>query len=127
NTNVLRVFEPIEVGTTGTPWSVMVNLPEDKILAPAHDLTLFTVIASAILVLVLSLIVAFLIRSLVVRPVGGLTKAVETLADGNTAIEIPATKRGDELGIMARAIEFFRQKLIEIEELRQKTAVAEKE
>jgi methyl-accepting chemotaxis protein len=125
--DILRAFEPVEIGTTGTPWSVMVNLPEDKILAPAHSLTLFTVAAAAILVLVLSAIVAWLIRSLVVRPVGGLTKAVETLADGNTAITIPATQRGDELGIMARAIEFFRQKLIEIEELRQKTAAAEQE
>ena len=126
-TNVLRVFEPVPIGTTGTPWSVMVNLPEDKILAPAHDLTAFTLTASAILVLLLSAIVAFLIRGLVVRPVGLLTKAVETLADGNTAIEIPATGRGDELGVMARAVEFFRQKLIEIEELRKKTASAEQE
>ncbi|HVT52325.1 MAG TPA: methyl-accepting chemotaxis protein [Dongiaceae bacterium] len=126
-TDVLRVFEPVEIGTTGTPWFVMVNLPQDKILEPSHQLTLFTVIASAILVVVLSAIVAFLIRTLVVRPVGGLTKAVETLADGNTAIEIPATRRGDELGVMARAVEFFRQKLIEIDELRQKTAAAEKE
>jgi methyl-accepting chemotaxis protein len=125
--DVLRAFVPVEIGTTGTPWSVMVNLPEDKILAPAHSLIYFTVSAAAILVLVLSGIVAWLIRSLVVRPVGGLTKAVETLADGNTAITVPATARGDELGIMARAIEFFRQKLIEIEELRAKTEAAEHE
>jgi methyl-accepting chemotaxis protein len=126
-TNVLRVFDPVKIGTTGTPWSVMVNLPEDKIMAPAHDLTLFTTIAAAILVLLLSVVVAFLIRTVVVRPVHGLTKAVETLADGNTAIEIPATGRGDELGVMARAVEFFRQKLIEIEELRLKAAVVEQE
>jgi len=125
--DILRAFQPVEIGSTGTPWSVMVNLPEDKILAPAHSLTIFTLVAAAILVVVLSAIVAWLIRSLVVRPVSGLTKAVETLADGNTAITIPTTGRGDELGVMARAIEFFRQKLIEIEELRQKTAAAEQE
>jgi methyl-accepting chemotaxis protein len=125
--NILRAFVPVEIGTTGTPWSVMVNLPEDKILAPVHDLTLFTVIAAAVLVLVLSGIVTYLIRSLVVRPVRDLTKSVETLADGNTAITIPATKRGDELGVMARAVEFFRQKLIEIDGLRAKTAAAEQE
>jgi methyl-accepting chemotaxis protein len=125
--NILRAFVPVEIGTTGTPWSVMVNLPEDKILAPVRDLTFFTLIAAAVLVLVLSGIVTWLIRSLVVRPVGGLTKAVETLADGNTAITVPATARGDELGVMARAVEFFRQKLIEIEELRAKAAAAEQE
>jgi methyl-accepting chemotaxis protein len=127
NTEVLRAFRPVEVGKTGTPWSVMVNLPKDKILAPARDLTTFTLIASVILVLALSIIVALLIRSLVVRPVRGLTKAVEGLADGNTAIDVPGTSRGDELGVMARAIEFFRHKLIEMEELRAKTAAAEHE
>jgi methyl-accepting chemotaxis protein len=127
NIDILRAFVPVEIGTTGTPWSVMVDLPEDKILAPVHSLTVFTAIAAAILVLLLSGIVTWLIRSLVVRPVGGLTKAVETLADGNTAITVPATKRGDELGVMARAVEFFRQKLIEIDELRAKTAAAEQE
>jgi methyl-accepting chemotaxis protein len=125
--NILRAFVPVEIGTTGTPWSVMVNLPEDKILAPVHALTLFTVIAAAVLVLALSGIAAWLIRRLVVRPVRDLTRSVETLADGNTAITIPATTRGDELGVMARAVEFFRQKLIEIEELRAKTAAAEQE
>jgi methyl-accepting chemotaxis protein len=126
-TDVLRAFEPVAIGSTGTPWSIMVNLPEDKILAPAHDLTVFTVIAAVVLVLALSAIVAWLMRSLVVRPVSGLTKAVESLANGNTAVTIPATTRGDELGVMARAVEFFRQKLIEIEELRHKTAAAEQE
>ncbi|WP_459858522.1 methyl-accepting chemotaxis protein [Dongia sp. agr-C8] len=126
-TDVLRAFVPVEIGTTGTPWSVMVNLPQDKILAPARNLTTSTVIAAAILVLVLSGIVAWLVRSLVTRPVGGLTKAVQTLADGNTTITVPATERGDELGVMARAVEFFRQKLIEIDELRAKTAAAEQE
>ena len=125
--DILRAFVPVEIGTTGTPWSVMVNLPEDKILAPVHGLTVFTLIAAAILVVVLSAIIALLVRSLVVRPVGGLTKAVQTLADGNTAIAIPATERGDELGVMARAVEFFRQKLIEIDALRAKNAAAEQE
>jgi methyl-accepting chemotaxis protein len=125
--DILRAFVPVDVGVTGTPWSVMVNLPEDKIMAPVKSLTLFTVIAALALVVALSAIVAFLIRRLVVRPVGGLTQAVQTLADGNTAITVPATTRGDELGVMARAVEFFRQKLIEIDALRAKTAAAEQE
>ncbi|MBL9034793.1 MAG: HAMP domain-containing protein, partial [Rhodospirillaceae bacterium] len=126
-TNVIRAFQPVNIGDTGTPWSVMVNLPEDKILAPARELTWFTIGAAAALVLALSLIVTFLVRGLVVKPVGNLTQAVETLAGGNTAITVPATNRGDELGVMARAVEFFRQKLVEIEELRRKTMDAEKD
>ncbi len=126
-TNVIRAFEPVTIGQTGTPWSIMVNLPEDKILAPSRALTWFTAGASAILVIVLSIIVALLMRVLVVKPIGGLTSTVDMLANGQTNVTVPATQRGDELGVMARAVEFFRQKLVEIEELRQKTEEAEKE
>jgi methyl-accepting chemotaxis protein len=127
NTEVLRSFEPVAIGDTGTPWAIMVNLPMDKILAPSRELTWFTIGAAGILVLALSVIVAILMRILVVKPVGGLTKVVDTLAGGNTNVEVPSTQRGDELGVMARAVDFFRQKLIEIEELRRKTEEAEKE
>jgi methyl-accepting chemotaxis protein len=127
NTEVLRSFEPVAIGNTGTPWAILVNLPMDKILAPAHELTWFTIVAAGILVLALSVIVAILIRILVVKPVGGLTKVVDTLAGGNTNVDVPSTSRGDELGVMARAVDFFRQKLIEIEGLRRKTEEAEKE
>jgi methyl-accepting chemotaxis protein len=126
NTDVLRVFEPVEIGSTDTPWSILVNLPKDKILAPAEDLTLFTLAAAAVLVVVLSMILGLLIRTLVVRPIGRLTGIVDTLASGHTAIEVPATERGDELGVMARAINVFREKLVEMEAMRQRQAEAER-
>jgi len=125
-TNLLQVYEPVAIGTTGTPWTVLVNLPEDKIVAPAHALTWFTVIAAAVLVLVLSAIVAVLVRTMISRPLSGLTASIDALAGDNTAIEVPSTRRGDELGVMARAINVFREKLIEMAELRRRQAEAEK-
>ncbi len=50
-----------------------------------------------------------------------MTGVVEQMGAGNTAVSVPGTSRGDELGIMAKTIEFFRQKLIEIDEVRHKT------
>jgi methyl-accepting chemotaxis protein len=127
NTEVLRAFEPVAIGDTGTPWAILVNLPMNKILAPAQELTWFTIVAAGILVLALSVIVTILMRILVVKPIGNLTKVVDALAGGDTNVEVPSTNRGDELGVMARAVDFFRQKLIEIEGLRRKTEEAEKE
>jgi methyl-accepting chemotaxis protein len=125
NTDVIRVFQPVQSDAKTSPWSLMVNLPLDKIMAPVTELTYYTVGAALGAVLLLALVIFLLTRSLVAKPIGGLTGAVSKLAEGNTAIEVPATKRGDELGVMARAVEFFRQKLIEIEELRQKQKQAE--
>jgi methyl-accepting chemotaxis protein len=124
--NLLRVFQPAEVGTTGTPWSVMVDLPEDKILAPSRDLTLYTVIASAVLVVALSIITAILMRVQVATPLRRLTSTIDTLAGGQTSIEVPSTERRDELGVMARAINVFRERLIEVDDLRHQRAEAEK-
>ncbi|MGH6940922.1 methyl-accepting chemotaxis protein [Hypericibacter sp.] len=125
NTDVIRVFQPIQSDARKSPWSLMVNLPLDKIMAPVTELTYYTVGAAGGAVLLLALVIFLLTRMLVAKPIGSLTGAVSKLAEGNTAIEVPATKRGDELGVMARAVEFFRQKLIEIEELRQKQKQAE--
>ena len=126
DTEVLRLFEPVEVGVTGTPWSILVNLPMDKILAPARDLTIFTIMAASALVVALSVILGLLIRALVVRPIARLTGTVDALAGGQTSIEVPATGRGDELGVMARAINIFREKLIEMDAMRQRQAEAER-
>jgi len=127
NTDVFRVFQPVKTDAEKAPWSVMINLPLDKIMAPVTELTYYTVGAAAGAVLLLAFIIFILTRALIAKPVGNLTGVVSRLAEGNTAVEVPATKRGDELGVMARAIEFFRQKLIEIEELRQKQKQAEVE
>src|SRR6185369_7579837 len=122
---LLRVFQPVEVGQTGTPWSVMVDLPRNKIMQPSRDLTLYTVIASAILVVALSIIIFILMRLQVAAPLRRLTATVDTLAGGDTAIEVPATERRDELGVMARAINVFREKLVEVDDLRHQRAEAE--
>jgi len=120
-----REFLPVEVGQTGTPWSVMVDLPEDKILAPSHDLTLYTVIASAVLVVALSVITVILMRVQVATPLRRLTSTIDTLAGGQTAIDVPSTERRDELGVMARAINVFRERLIEVDQLRHQRVEAE--
>ena len=42
-----------------------------------------------------------------------LTSAVKSLADGNLAVEIPSVHRGDEVGVMARAMQVFRDNAVE--------------
>src|SRR5262249_12420092 len=123
--DLLRVFQPVEVGQTGTPWSVMVDLPNEKILQPSRDLTFFTGVASAVLVVALSVIIFALTRLQVAAPLRRLTGTVDNLAGGDTAVEVPSTERRDELGVMARAINVFREKLVEIDQMRHQRAAAE--
>ncbi|GAB2175667.1 methyl-accepting chemotaxis protein [Dongia sp. agr-C8] len=125
--DVNRLFIPVKLGRVETPWVVMSNLVGTTVDQPTRDVTRVIEISSAVLVVLLALVMAMLVRYLASRPVRALAGVVNTLADGKTDVAVPGVGRGDELGVMAKAIEFFRQKLTEIEALRRKTEDAERE
>ncbi|WP_404335043.1 methyl-accepting chemotaxis protein [Sphingomonas sp. MMS12-HWE2-04] len=54
----------------------------------------------------------FLSRS-IAAPVRKMTDVMKTLADGNNAVEVPETHRGDEIGGMAKAVLVFREAAVE--------------
>jgi methyl-accepting chemotaxis protein len=125
NTDVTRIFMPVVTGQSPARWSVLVNLPQDKMEEPVRKLTNTVLIVSAVIVLVLAVIIAVLVRYLAAKPIQALTGAVEGLAGGNTALDVPLTRRRDELGVMARAIDFFKEKLIEVDRLRDEQKASE--
>jgi methyl-accepting chemotaxis protein len=127
DSDVYRLFTPIQLGEAEKPWIVVTNLIAETIEAPTATITDIIIIAAIIVVIVLSLVMMLLVRGVAARPLRRLTGVVEQLAGGNTGVDVPGTARGDELGIMAKAIEIFRQKLVEIDELRGKTEAAERE
>jgi methyl-accepting chemotaxis protein len=50
-------------------------------------------------------------------PIRALTGSMQRLAGNDLTAEIPGTSRGDEIGDMSRAVEFFKKKMIEGEAL----------
>jgi methyl-accepting chemotaxis protein len=60
---------------------------------------------------------SWLIGRSITRPLNGLTRAMERLADGDISAKIPATEASDEIGRMARTVVVFRDNLIERERL----------
>lgn len=83
------------------------------------------VISLTILSLILGTAAAILIGRSVVNPVLDMTEAMRALADGNKSVEIPALKRGDEIGQMAAAVKVFKDNAIEMERLEQERASSE--
>ncbi len=126
-TTVYRLYRPVALTPESKPWVLVVNLVGSTINAPTKEILQQNIIVSIGVLLVLIVVMAFLIRGLAARPIRRLAGTIGSLSDGKTDVDVPLTKRNDELGIMAKAIEFFRQKLIEVEELRSKTAAAEQE
>lgn len=67
--------------------------------------------------ILLGLCLSWLIGLSIIRPLKGLANAMSTLANGDTAIDIPGTRQKDEIGNMARTVIVFRDNMIEREKL----------
>lgn len=52
------------------------------------------------------------------RSIRGVGAAMQSLADGNLSVELPEAERADEVGQMARATKYFRDRMVESEKLR---------
>ncbi len=62
------------------------------------------------LLLVLSVIgLCFLLTRAIGRPIGALTDTMKVMARGDYTAEVSGTRRGDEIGAMAQAVEVFRE------------------
>ena len=78
--------------------------------------TMWGVLAFAVIA---GVAVAVLIVRSVTGPVGAMTAAIDRLAGGDKTVEVPGTRRRDELGRMAQAVLVFKDNLIRNEELNQ--------
>ena len=89
--------------------------------ADIESTTLVTIIVSAI-ALVVGAGAAFLISGMISRPILGMTKTMNTMADGEYDLEVPAQGRKDEIGLMAKAVEVFRQNGMKVREMTEEEA-----
>ncbi len=83
----------------------------------------WSLIVAACLTAIAALLSTMLARDLA-RSLRGLTGAVNALAGGDLTVTIPAVDRGDEVGVMARAMQVFRGALMRTRDLEDETASA---
>ncbi len=63
------------------------------------------------------ILLALLIGRSLSRPLSAITAIMNRLSGGDTAVSIPGSERPDELGTMAKAVDVFRQNMIEAAKL----------
>ena len=63
--------------------------------------------------LLIGALCAFGLTRTIAGAVQAMTRAMQTLAQGDTKVEIPARGRGDEIGAMAAAVQVFKENAIE--------------
>jgi len=89
------------VPIANTPWTLVIELPRDPIVAPAWSL-LRRLTGVGLLFLVVTTIIARALGGQVTRPLADLTRAAETMAAGDYSSRVLANRR-DEVGQLGQA------------------------
>jgi len=111
----------IEAGDTlkGTEASLKRDLEATKTQTDAAiSGTILTQEIVAGLAFGLGCVIAFLIARGIVGPLGRMTRAMGVLAAGDVKVEIPGRGNSDEIGDMAKAVQVFKDNMIEADRLR---------
>ncbi len=112
--NMYKIYIPVNIGKTKTPWSFEVNVPINKILEPANKIKIFSVLI-AIITLIFLMIVMFFITNSIVKPITKTTMMLKDIVEGDGDL----TKRlkiysRDEIGLLAEEFNKFIEKLHDI-------------
>jgi methyl-accepting chemotaxis protein len=78
--------------------------------------------AGGVIGVILALVIAFWIIRSTVPAIVRLTGAMQSLATGDLSVDVPDTQRHDEIGIMARTLQVFKENALQIERLHQDQA-----
>lgn len=105
------------IGVVGLDWSSEVLY---KIAATQNRNSLLLAVGLGFFMLV---IVGFMLRRMVARPLLAVAGAMKEVADGNYDVDIPKYRRGNEIGIVARGLEQFRDQLASSEVARRDAAM----
>lgn len=109
--SVRRTMTPVQVGNTGTPWSVCVSVEENEIMASTKHITILLIIILVILIAVIVISLYFIIRVTITNPIRKVTSAAQEIADGNFDVQL-TVKSEDELGQLAKAFSLTIDRLV---------------
>ncbi len=85
----------------------------DALQRQTQDMSIVVLAISCILMVLISMAMGLLLVRGIGRPVVAMTGAMNKLAAGDNTVEIPAVGRKDEVGMMAAAVQSFKEAAIE--------------
>jgi methyl-accepting chemotaxis protein len=110
----LKVFVPIELGNTGTPWQVRVAVPNNLIVEEANQLMRNQIIIGGLLTILGVIILVYFVGRLV-NPLKELQEVARKVSEGDLNVKSDI-KQNDEIGALGSAIDQMVEKLREIVE-----------
>ncbi len=108
-TDVKQLFIPIHVGSSPTPWSILVNMPVDKVEVPKNELRTVIIVGALVLTAALLLALWLSTRHIVGVPLRRIIATVQALTSGNNDVEVMDRDRSDEIGAINQALQLFKE------------------
>ena len=91
------------------------------------QIAFFTMLSIVVALLVATVVTGFLSVRAIAGPIVAMTGVMGKLAAGDHGVDIPGTERGDEVGLMAKAVLVFKENMIKAKELAAQEAAAQKQ
>jgi methyl-accepting chemotaxis protein len=108
----------------GLGWVTLVHVPAEEAFG-AVNAVVWQMVIAAVIVMLIALALGAVSGTLFVRPIRRITQAMTRVAGGEQDVAIPALKRRDEIGDMARALEILNEHGREVVRLQAEKAAAE--
>lgn len=97
-----KVYTPIHINSTSTPWSLMLTIPLDEVKQESNALLTLSIIIGSIGIIVLSLAITWITKRLV-KPILKIVDQIKQIAAGDLTIEKLDIQSKDEIGQLAIA------------------------
>ena len=108
----------IEDGEVIAVLSSSLSMEDEK--KALHSIIMLLVVGGGIAGVLALVGVRWILGVVITRPIGSMITAMGRMAEGDTNVNVSYTERKDEMGEMARALEIFREHIIEADDLRTK-------
>ena len=106
-----RIVRPIAMPGLNTTWVLVMDVPRAAITGPADKLAKILFVGGLVITAAVLLALFLASASLVRKPLAGLTRSVDALSAGRYDQAVPGVEGGDEIGLIARALDGFRHDL----------------
>jgi methyl-accepting chemotaxis protein len=106
---LVRIFVPVILGKSETPWSFLVNVPMTEVLRSAVKFTAVSMTIGIVSLLIMIGIV-FIITASVTRPLREIVSIADSIAAGDLSRDI-AIRQQDEIGHLAHAFRNMKNRI----------------
>ena len=103
-----RLVLPFSLGQLGVRWTLIVDAPQSIAAQPVREQTRLLVTGSAVLLVAVFLVLVVAVQRVVGRPLSALIGDLRHLAAGDYDHRPAGQQRGDDIGLVAQALEGLR-------------------